>query len=45
LNDKKILVLADRVQKKIQEKQPYFRLIKKRDAIEKQLEVKNKDRR
>jgi tetrahydromethanopterin S-methyltransferase subunit G len=45
LNDKHIFALADQVQKQIQEKQPYFRLIKRRDEIEKKLEAETESRR
>ena len=37
--------LAERIQKKIQEKHPNFQFIKRRAEIEKQLEVKIKRRR
>ena len=36
--------LAERVQKRIQEKHPHLRLIKRRDEIEKELKVKNESR-
>jgi hypothetical protein len=45
LNDKERFALAERIQKKVQEKRPHFRLIKRRDDIEKKLKVKNADRR
>ncbi len=44
MNDKEMLALAERVQKRIQEKHPHFRLIKRRDEIEKELKVKNENR-
>jgi hypothetical protein len=37
MNDKERFILAERVQKRIQENQPHFWLAKKRDEIEKQL--------
>jgi len=40
LNDKKRFALANRVQKRIQNASPYFRLIKIRDEIEKQFKKK-----
>jgi hypothetical protein len=40
MNDKKRSTLAEKVQKRIQEKHPHFRLIKRRDEIEKK--IKNK---
>ena len=43
LDDKEIFALADLVQKKIQEKQPHFLLIKRRNEIEKELEVENEN--
>ncbi len=45
MNDKERFALAERIQKKVQEKRPHFRLIKRRDDIEKKLKVKNADRR
>ncbi len=45
MNEKEGLALAERVQKRVQEKQPYFQLIKRRDEIEKEFKVKNKDGR
>jgi hypothetical protein len=44
LNDKERFALAERVQKSVQEKHPHFRLIKRRDEIEKKLKVKNENR-
>jgi hypothetical protein len=41
LNDKERFALADRIQKKIQNNNPYLRLIKRRDEIEKELKEKN----
>ena len=43
MNEKGRFALAERVQKRIQEKHPHFRLIKRRDEIEKELKVKNKN--
>jgi hypothetical protein len=45
LNDKERFALAERIQKRVQEKRPHFRLIKRRDEIEKKLKVKNENRR
>jgi hypothetical protein len=45
LNDKERFALAERVQKKIQEKLPHFQLIKKRGEIEKKLKEKNENRK
>jgi hypothetical protein len=45
LNDKERFALAERVQKRVQEKHPHFRLMKRRDEIEKKLNVKNENRR
>ena len=39
------LDLAERVQKRIQEKHPHFRLIKRRDEIEKEFKMKIENRR
>ena len=44
MNEKEGLALAERVQKRIQEKHPHFRLIKRRDEIEKELKVINENR-
>jgi len=44
LNDKERVALAERVQKRVQEKHPHFRLIKRRDEIEKKLKIKNENR-
>jgi hypothetical protein len=44
LNDKERFDLAKRVQKKVQERNPLFRLIKRRDEIEKEFKVKNENR-
>jgi hypothetical protein len=44
LNEKERFALAERVQKRIQEKHPLFRLIKRRDEIEKEFKVKNENR-
>jgi hypothetical protein len=43
MNDIERLALADRVQKRLQKKHPYFRLIQKRDKIEKELKEKNSE--
>jgi hypothetical protein len=40
MNNKKRLALADKVQKRIQKEHPHFRLILKRDEIEKELKEK-----
>jgi len=45
LNNKQRFALAERIQKKIQERRPHFRLIKRRDEIEKKLQAKNVNRR
>jgi len=45
LNDKERFALAERIQKRVQEKHPHSRLIKRRDEIEKKLKVKNENRR
>jgi len=45
MNEKERFALAERVQKRIQEKHTHFRLIKRRDEIEKKLKVKNENRR
>ena len=37
MNDKERFILAEKIQKKVQENLPHFQLIKKRDEIEKQL--------
>ncbi|MGD9133349.1 MAG: hypothetical protein PVF78_06870 [Desulfobacterales bacterium] len=42
MNNKQKLNLAEKVQKRIQEKHPNFRLIKRRDEIEKELNAENK---
>ena len=44
MSNKEKLDLAERVQKRIQEKHPHYRLIKRRNEIEKKLKVKNEDR-
>jgi hypothetical protein len=44
MSKKEKLDLAERVQKRIQEKHPHFRLIKRRDEIEKELKVENENR-
>ena len=43
MNEKEIVTLAERVQKRIQERHPLFRPIKRRDEIEKELKVKNEN--
>jgi len=45
LNDKERFALAERIQKWIQEQNPYLRLIKRRDEIEKKLKEKNENRK
>jgi hypothetical protein len=40
MNDKERFAIAERIQKRVQEKRPHFQLIKRRDEIEKQLKVK-----
>jgi hypothetical protein len=45
MNDKERFALAERVQKRIQEEHPHFLLIKRRNEIEKELEVKKENRR
>ncbi len=37
MNEKERFALAERVQKKVQEKHPHFRLIKRRNEIEKKI--------
>jgi hypothetical protein len=37
MNDKERFALADRIQKRIQEQHPHFRLIRRRDEIEKEI--------
>ena len=44
MNEKERFALAERVQKRIQERHPHFRLIKRRDEIERKLKVKNENR-
>ncbi len=44
MNEKESLALAERVQKRIQEEHPHYRLIKRRDEIEKEFKVKNENR-
>jgi hypothetical protein len=43
MNDKKRFALAEKIQKKIQEKHPHFQLIKRRDKIEKKLKMQEVD--
>jgi hypothetical protein len=43
MSNKDKLDLAERVQKRIQEKHPHFWLIKRRDEIEKEFKVKNEN--
>jgi hypothetical protein len=45
MNNNQKLDLAERVQKRIQEQHPHFRLIKRRDEIEKELNAENKNGR
>jgi hypothetical protein len=45
MNEKESVALADRVQKRIQEEHPLFRLMKRRDEIEKEFKVKNENQR
>ena len=40
MNDKERYILAEKIQKRLQEKLPHFQLIKRKDEIEKQLEKK-----
>ena len=40
MNDKERFVLAERIQKRVQESHPHFQLIKRREEIEKQLKKK-----
>jgi hypothetical protein len=44
LNDKERFALAERIQTRVQERRPHFRLIKRRAEIEKKLKVKNENR-
>ena len=44
MNDRERFALADRIQKIIQNNNPYLRLIKRRDDIEKELKQKNENR-
>ena len=44
MNEEEKFALAERVQKRIQEKLPHFRLKKRRDEIEKELDVKSDNR-
>jgi hypothetical protein len=37
MNEKERFALAERVQKRVQEKHPHFRLIKRRNEIEKKI--------
>ena len=43
MTEKERFALAEKVQKRIQEEHHHFQLIKKRDEIEKEFKVKNKD--
>ena len=45
MNEKERVALTEKVQKRVKEKHPHFQLIKRRDEIEKEFEVKNKDGR
>jgi hypothetical protein len=38
MNDKERYILAEKIQKRLQEKLPHFQLIKRREEIEKQFE-------
>ncbi len=44
MNDKERFAIAERIQKRVQEKRPHLWLIKRRDEIEKKLNVKNENR-
>jgi hypothetical protein len=44
MNEKERFALAERVQKRIQKKHHHYRLIKRRDEIEKELKVINENR-
>jgi hypothetical protein len=44
MSNKGKLDLAERVQKRIQEEHPLFRLLKRRDEIEREFKVKNENR-
>ena len=44
MNNKDRLALADKVQKRIQKEHPHFRLIRKRDEIEKEIKEKIENR-
>jgi hypothetical protein len=37
MNDKERFILAEKIQKRVQENLPHFQLIKRKDEIEKQL--------
>jgi len=37
MNDKERFILADKIQKKVQENLPHFQLIKRKDEIEKKI--------
>ena len=43
MTEKERFALAEKVQKRVREKHPHFQLIKRRDEIEKEFKVKNKD--
>jgi len=45
MSNKEQLDFAKRVQKRIQEKHPHFRLIKRRDEIEKEFKAENDNRK
>jgi len=45
MNDKERFALAERIQKRIRRQNPYLRLIKRRDEIEKKLKEKKENRR
>ena len=44
MNDKERFTLADKVQKRVQEKLPQFQFVKRRKEIELKLKVKNENR-
>ena len=44
MNDKERSTLAERIQKMVQEKHPHYQIIKRKDEIEKEFEVKNENR-
>ena len=44
MNDKDRFTLAERIQKMVAEKHPHYQIIKRKDEIEKEFEVKNENR-